>query len=116
MGHLGFSYVGLIFLLMLTTVAFHRIVTSELMIIHIWAALELSAVAVLYGIGHFEPGQAAALAALVGIAFIVGLICYVLYYRLDGMSSYQVGSAHDGCGSNGCFPGSAGGFIIRHTG
>jgi hypothetical protein len=78
-------------LLLVTAVVFHRQVTSELIIIHIWAALELSAVAVLYGAGHFGPGRAAALAVLVGIATVVGLICYVLFYRLDGMSGYLDG-------------------------
>ena len=78
-------------LLLVTAIAFHRIVTSELIIIHIWAALELSLVAVLYGTGHFGSGRAATLTALVGIAIVVGLICYVLYFRLDGMSSYWDG-------------------------
>ncbi|EGW37166.1 hypothetical protein [Desulfosporosinus sp. OT] len=78
-------------LLLVTNMAFHRIVTSELIIMHIWAALELSAVAVLYGTGRFGSGRATALGALVGIATVVGLICYVLYYRLDGMSSYWDG-------------------------
>jgi hypothetical protein len=78
-------------LTLVTVIAFHRIVTSELIIIHIWAALELSVVAVLYGTGHFGLGRAATLMALVGIAIVVGLICYVLYFRLDGMSSYWDG-------------------------
>ena len=79
-------------LLLVTNIKFHRIVTSELIIIHIWAVLELSAVAVLYGTRRFGSGRAAALGALVGIATVVGLICYVLYYRLDGMSSYWDGT------------------------
>lgn len=78
-------------LLFVTTRVFHRTVTSELIIILIWAVLELSAVNVLYGAGRFGSGRAAILAALVGIATVVGLICYVLYYRLDGMSSYRDG-------------------------
>ena len=78
-------------LLPVSTIAFHRIVTSELIIIHIWTALELSAVAVLYGTGRFGAGRAAALAALVGIATVAALICYVLYYRLDETASYRVG-------------------------
>jgi hypothetical protein len=78
-------------LLLITAVAFHRIVTSELMLIHIWAVLELSAVAVLYGTGRFGAGRAAALAVLVGIATIAGLICYVLYYRLDETARYWNG-------------------------
>jgi len=80
-----------VILLLVTHIAFHRIVTSELIIIHIWAVLELSAVAVLYGTGRLGSGRAAALGALVGIATLVGLICYMLYYRLDGMSSYWDG-------------------------
>jgi hypothetical protein len=78
-------------LLFVTTIAFHRQVTSELIIIHIWAAFEFSVIAVMYGIGRFGPGRAAALVALVGIATVVGLICYVLFYRLDGMSGYLDG-------------------------
>ena len=70
---------------------FHRQVTSELIIILIWAALEFSAIAVLYGTGRFGLGGAVTMAVLVGIATIVGVICYVLYYRLEGMSSYRVG-------------------------
>jgi hypothetical protein len=78
-------------LLPVTAIAFHRIVTSELILIHIWASLELSAVAVLYGTGRFGVGRAATLAALVGIATVAGLICYVLYYRLDETARYWNG-------------------------
>ena len=78
-------------LLLVTVIAFHRIVTLELLIIHIWAALELSVVSVLYGIGRFGLGRAVILAALVAIATVVALICYVLYYRLNGTASYLDG-------------------------
>lgn len=78
-------------LLLVTSMAFQRPVTSELMIIHIWTVLELSAVAVLSGTGRLGPGQAVTLAALIGIAFIAGLICYLLYYRLGGMAGYWDG-------------------------
>ena len=80
-----------IVLFLVTSLAFHRIVTSELLIIHIWAALELSVVAALYGTGHLGVGRAAILAALVGIATIAGLICYVLYYRADETARYYIG-------------------------
>lgn len=80
-----------IVLLLVTSVIFRRSVTSELLIIHIWLALELSAIAVLYGTGRFGAGQAAALAALVAIATVIGLICYVLYYRLDEAAGYRIG-------------------------
>jgi hypothetical protein len=78
-------------LLLVTAVAFHRIVTSELILMHIWAALELSTVAVLYGTGRFGAGRAATMAVLVGIATVAGLICYVLYYRLDETARYWNG-------------------------
>ncbi|NTV89302.1 MAG: hypothetical protein HGA22_02910 [Clostridiales bacterium] len=37
------------------------------------------------------PGKAVIISMLVVIALIAGLICYVLYYRLDKSSSYIVG-------------------------
>ena len=54
----------------------------------LWAALELSVVNVLYGTGRFGVGRTTVMAALIGIATVAGLICYVLYYRLDGTASY----------------------------
>jgi len=80
-----------IVLVLVTTMAFHRIVTSELIIILFWAALELSVITVLFGTGRFSSGSAVTLAVLVGIATVVSLICYVLYYRLDETTSYWVG-------------------------
>ena len=78
-------------LLPVTSILFHRPVTSELLIIHVWAALELSAISVLYGAGRFGTGRAAAMAALVGIATVAGLISYVLYYRLGETAQYRIG-------------------------
>jgi len=78
-------------MILLTTIVFHRIVTSELIIIHIWTALELSVVSVLYGTRYFSIGRAITLTTLVGITFIVGLICYVIYYHLDKTASYWDG-------------------------
>jgi hypothetical protein len=77
--------------LLITSILFHRIVTSELMIIHLWIAMELSVIAVLYGSGSFGLSRAVTLTALVLIAFIVSMICYVLYYRLSGMAGYYDG-------------------------
>jgi hypothetical protein len=84
-------FVLFIVLLMVTSILFHRIVTSELMIIHLWIALELSVIAVLHGAGALGLNRAAILAVLVLIAFVVSMICYVLYYRLTGMASYYDG-------------------------
>lgn len=75
-------------LLPVTAVVFHRQVTSELIIMIVWAALELSVITVLCGTGRFSVGRTLVMAVVIGIATIVGLICYVLYYRLDGAANY----------------------------
>ena len=85
------SVILLFFLLLITATVFHRPVTSELLIMHIWAALELSAVAVLYGTGRLGALQAIAVTVLVGIAFAAGMVCYVLYYSLDENARYIAG-------------------------
>jgi hypothetical protein len=77
--------------LAISTLVLHRIVTSELILIHIWMALQLSVVTVLYGTGRFGVGSTVTMTILVAIATIVGLICYVLYYRLDETASYWTG-------------------------
>ena len=84
---------GVLFIVMLaiTTFVFHRVVTSELLLIHIWAALELSAVIILYGTGYFGVERTVILAILTGIAYIVGMVCYVLYYNLNETASYWNG-------------------------
>lgn len=83
--------VSYLVLLGVTAVFFRRPVTSELILVHIWAALELSLVAVLYGAGRFGAGRAAVLTALIAAASAAGLVCYVLYYRLGGTASFVDG-------------------------
>jgi len=78
-------------LLAITIIAFHRTVTSELLLIIVWAALEGAAIAVLYGSGRFSMGQALMLVTLVVLATGVGIVCYILYYRLDEVSRFWNG-------------------------
>ena len=80
-------------MLLVTTAFYQRPVTSELIIIHIWAVLQLCAIAVLYGTGRFGLGRTVLLVTLTGIAFVVGVICYILYYRLEGKAGYWDGMA-----------------------
>lgn len=80
-----------IILLAITRIAFQRPVTAELLLITVWAALEGSAIAVLQGSGRFNPGQAWTLAALTLLATCVGIVCYILYYRLDDISRFWNG-------------------------
>lgn len=78
-------------LLFVTAAFFKRPVTSELLIILLWASLELAAVTVLFGTGRFGCRRAAVLAALIGTASLIGMVCYVLYYRLGATASYRDG-------------------------
>jgi len=66
-----------------TTLLFKRVVTSELFLIPLWAVLQACALYVLAGSGWLSGRQTAVAAALTLAAFGVGLVCYVLHYRLD---------------------------------
>jgi hypothetical protein len=88
---LGGALVSFFLLVAITVFAFQRVLTSELFLIIIWAALEAAVLAVLQGSGRFSLGQAGILAALVGVAMIVGLVCYVLHYRLDEVARFWNG-------------------------
>lgn len=78
-------------LLAVTQIAFHRVVTSELLLITVWAVMEGSAIAVLQGSGRFSLRQTLTLATLVLLATGVGLVCYILHYRLDEIPRFWNG-------------------------
>jgi hypothetical protein len=80
-----------VILLAVTRIAFQRPVTSELLLITVWAALEGSAIAVLQGSNRFSPGHSLTLATLVMLATGTGIVCYILYYRLDEISRFRNG-------------------------
>ncbi len=72
-----------IILLAVTRIAFRRPVTAELLLITVWAALEGSVIAVLQGSKRFGMGQVWTLATLVTLATGIGLISYLLHYRIE---------------------------------
>lgn len=71
-----------VILLAVTQIVFRRPVTSELLLIVIWAALEWSAIAALQGSGRFSLGATLTLAVLVALATCTGMACYLLHYHL----------------------------------
>ena len=79
-------------LLAVSVLAFHRMVTSELLIITAWAVLELCVVNTLYRCENLARGAAVRLSALILAAALVSLVCYLLYYRLPYTAGYI-----DGC-------------------
>jgi hypothetical protein len=70
-------------MLLLTTRVFHRIVTTELVLITGWAALELNAVSALTGAAVFRSPQAAAMTIVIAAAYIISMVLYVAYYRMQ---------------------------------
>lgn len=69
----------------------HRQVTSELPLIIIWATAQLAAGVALATAGHLTAPAASAWVVTVVVATIVGLACYVVFYRLDPVAAYWVG-------------------------
>ena len=75
-------------LLAVTRLLFQRPVTTELFLIVGWAVLALSEINVLYGVGRFSHGLAVIFAVVIGIATLISLVCYVLYYNLGNRAGY----------------------------
>ena len=75
-----------------TVLLFRRIVTSELLIITAWTALELCAVNALYRWGTLTGRGGIVLSGLVLAAAAGSLVCYLLYYRLPYTAGFL-----DGC-------------------
>ena len=80
-----------IILVAVMNIAFQRTLTSELLLIVGWAALEGAAIAALQNSGRFGMAQGLTLAALVLLATGAGLVCYILHYRLDETAGFWNG-------------------------
>jgi hypothetical protein len=50
--------------------------------------LALSEINVLYGVGRFSHGLAVIFAVVIGVATLISLVCYVLYYNLGNRAGY----------------------------
>lgn len=87
LGAVAFYFISLV----ITIIAFRRILTSELMLITAWAGLELTLIAVLQASGRFGQGQVWTLVALIALSTTVGMVCYILHYRLDEISRFWNG-------------------------
>ena len=69
-------------LLLLTVKVFHRVPTTELLLIVAWAVLEAMVVSVLVLSGLAAEGAALSCLAAIVLATVVGLICYLVYPEL----------------------------------
>jgi hypothetical protein len=83
----------------LTTVIMGRVFTSELVFVMAWATLELSALHDAHRRGWIRGRRAFAATALVILALAFGLVCYAVYYLLEGRARFYAGLAPYGVAS-----------------
>lgn len=75
-------------LLLLTRYAFGRIVTTELLLIVGWTTLETSVLSRLYAAEALSGRGFAFLCAVIGAAFVLSMVLYVAYYRMEAMKAF----------------------------
>lgn len=80
-----------IVLFLVTWLALHRQVTTELFLIVGWTALAFLESNALYGLEIITRNGAVGLFAAAAAAAVLSMICYVLYYGLDGRAGYVDG-------------------------
>lgn len=83
------SYVALLFI---TSGPLHRPVTSELLIIVLWATVALLEVNTLAVLGSISPRLGWTLMALCLAGTAASLVCYQWFYGLNGMAAFVDGT------------------------
>ncbi len=77
-----------VLLLLITRFAFHRIVTTELILIVGWTMLEIAVICNLNAAGNLSENGFAIMCAVIAIAFIISIILYVAYYRMEEIKAF----------------------------
>ncbi|GAA3705841.1 hypothetical protein GCM10022204_24250 [Microlunatus aurantiacus] len=86
----GGMLVGALLLHVTSSIA-HRPVTTELPLIIVWSTMQLAAGITLWTAGALRAPAASAWIAATAIATLVGLACYLLFYRLNPIPAYWIG-------------------------
>lgn len=86
----GGVVVGALLLHVTSSVA-HRPVTTELPLIVVWTTMQLAAGVTLQTSGVLRLSAAVTWILAIAIAALVGLVCYLIFYRLDPIPAYWVG-------------------------
>ena len=76
-----------ILLLAVTKWGFHRIVTTELILIAGWTTLEMAVVNKLYASGAMSYGGLLLTLFVIAAAFLISIVLYVAYYRMEEMKA-----------------------------
>ena len=82
------AVVTYILLVLVTRVLFHRRVTTELILIVAWTALEVQVMNFLNALGSLSNAEFDIMCVVLGAAFIVSLALYVAYYRMDEVKAF----------------------------
>ena len=77
-----------VLLLLVTKYAFHRIVTSELLLIVVWTMLEAAVVNWLNSGGFLTGYRLAVMVIILMAAFVISIVLYVAYYRMEEMKAF----------------------------
>ena len=77
-----------VLLLLITRYAFHRVVTTELILIVGWTMLEIAVISKLNAAGGLSERGFAVMCTVIAAAFIVSIILYVAYYRMEEMKAF----------------------------
>jgi hypothetical protein len=80
--------IAYILLLLITTRFFKRPVTTELLLIVSWMVLELTVISTLNAGGRLSDLRFWIMLVIIEAAFILSMVLYVLYYRMEPMKAY----------------------------
>ena len=83
-----FGIAAYILLLAVTKWGFHRIVTTELILIVGWTTLEMAVVNKLYAAGAMSYGGLLLTLIVIAAAFLISIVLYVAYYRMEEMKAF----------------------------
>ena len=75
-------------LLLVTKLIFYRIVTAELFLIVVWTTLEVMVINRLYAGRFLSESGLIILCAVIMAAFIISMVLYVTYYRMEEMKAF----------------------------
>lgn len=77
-------------LLLVTRLLFHRVITSELLLIVAWTVLEVYVITVLNSAGGLTDTRFGIMCGVIAAAFFGSMVCYCLYYRLEEKTAFFV--------------------------
>ena len=80
--------VAYIVLLFVTDFLFHRMVTTELILIVGWTMLEIVVADRLYAGGALGRGSLITVSLVIAAAFLISMVLYVAYYQMEEMKAF----------------------------